>query len=57
MEKRRLKGYGLGTAKRKKIFNLQNVQNNFLKTGSLFRDAINIKKYLPFGNPYYLALS
>jgi hypothetical protein len=44
MKHKRLKGYGLGTDKKKKIFNIQNVQYNFIKTGSLFRDAANIKK-------------
>ena len=44
MEKKKLKGYGLSTVKGKEIFNIQNFQNNFLKTGRLFRDATNIKK-------------
>ncbi|MBW2054581.1 MAG: PKD domain-containing protein [Deltaproteobacteria bacterium] len=44
MEKKKLKGYGLSTVKGKEIFNIQNFQNNFSKTGRLFRDATNIKK-------------
>ncbi len=44
MENKRLKDYGLGTDKKKEVLNIQNFQNNFLKTGRLFRDAKNIKK-------------
>jgi hypothetical protein len=44
MENKRLKDYGLGTDKKKEVLNIQNFQNNFLKTERLFRDVKNIKK-------------
>ena len=46
MENKRLKGYGLGTDEKKEILNIQNFQNNFLKTGRLFINAANIKKII-----------
>jgi len=41
MENKRLKDYGLGTAKKKEIFNIQNFQNNFLKIQRLFNYTTN----------------
>ena len=48
MENKRLKDYGLGTAKKKEIFNIQNFQNNFLKIQRLFNYTTNIKKITPW---------
>ena len=48
MKNKGLKDNGLGTSKKKGIFNIQSFQNNVLKIQRLFSHATNIKKYATF---------